>query len=150
MFLRGGLLSVLLSLFSCSSSPEEEQIEALPFSFREPLVSWTATPEDVRSYMSGYEVAAVTTNSLTFKGRDSESSYLYAFSSAQCTLNYVVVAFDLSRRDEVMRYLDLNYVRQDSGDGMGLFSDASGTTFIWTSQDEALYLTYMSAGYTGR
>lgn len=145
-FLYGVCLSVLLPLFACSTSSDVELEESPSFAFREPLLSWSATPSDVRESMSDYELLSVSDNSLSYKGKDSEDSYLYAFSGPQCNLRYVVVSFDLSCQDGVESYLEKNYRRHYSSEQKNLFINSSGSTYVWISMDDALYLTYMSAG----
>lgn len=151
MSIGGTCLSLFLSLFSCTSSSEEQDvIEKNVFQFREPLTSWEATAEEVRDYMSGYEVTSVSTYSISFSGKDGVLAYLYAFSSIDCTLSYAMVSFDLSVKDEVLRFLKENYQRREADKDKYIYVDDASKTYIWTSEDQALYLTYMSAGSMSR
>jgi len=149
--LWGTLCLSTLSLPSCSSSSDEEQVEPIRrFHFREPITAWASTPDEVKAYMSGYSLSSESENKLIFEGKDSESSYLYAFSGTTHSLTYVVVAFSLDLREEVTLFLEQHYQQQGSKDGHSVYADENHATYIWVSEDDSIYLTYMSASNTGR
>ena len=120
------------------------------FSFREPLTSWEATQSEVKDYMSGYTLVSESAHSLIYEGKDSESSYLYAFADSGGTLTYAVVTFGLSFSDEVSIFLSGKYKADGYSDGRHLYHNDDGSTVIFTSSDKELYLTYMSASYMSR
>lgn len=120
------------------------------FSFREPLTTWTVTQAEVMDYMSGYTLASTSVHSLIYEGKDSESSYLYAFADSDGTLTYAVVTFDLSFSDEVSAFLSGKYKADGYSDGRRLYHNDDGSTVIFTSSDKELYLTYMSASKMSR
>ena len=149
----GSLLMACLSvsIFSCHSSSEEEPEYINTFHFREPLTSWSATPDAVEQYMSGYSLVSSSPYSLVYEGRDSETSYLYAFSSLSGTLTYAVVTFLPDQKSEAILFLEQHYTRHSEQDGALVFSDdASSTTITATSDPSTFRLTYMSNAYMAR
>ena len=144
-------LAILAASASCSNG-DDDVIDGSneTFSFREPLTSWDATQSEVRDYMSGYTLVSAAAYSLIYEGKDSESSYLYAFADYGGTLTYAVVTFGQSFSDEVSAFLSGKYKADGYSDGRRLYHDDDGSTVIFTSSDKELYLTYMSASYMSR
>lgn len=139
-------LCLLTSLSACSSDKTDEEIlqPSTSFSFLEPLTTWGADQTEVENHMTGYNLVSSSPYSLIYEGKQSESSYLYAFSKAATSLNYVTVSFDIGLKSEAMAFLEKTYIRNGSMDGNAIYMDESRSTIIVTSQDAQFYVTYMS------
>lgn len=134
---------VAISLLpSCSSGVEE--MAAPSFHFREPLAKWGSTSSEVKSYMDGYGLIAESGYSLTYRGRDSETGYLYAFSGPGIGFCYAVVSFNLSHREALLSFLRNSYQLKGSADGNYVFTDPVRGTVITMTSDDEVYLTYRS------
>lgn len=142
------LMSLLGITFLPSCSSGEEDITKSPFSFREPLTAWGAGSTEVQEYMDGYRQVSGSAYSMTFEGKDSETAYLYAFSSPGSDLCYAVVSFDLTLRETLLSWLRDNYSLTGSAAGNHVFTDVGHTTVITMTSDGEVYLTYRSQAAT--
>jgi len=151
--LLGSLIAACLSasLSSCHSVLDEGQEEVCCFSFREPLTNWSASSEEVQDYMTGYSMVSKSDYSLVYEGKDSENSYLYAFSGLTNTLNYAVVAFLVSQKSEAILFLEKNYTKMSEQDGSYVFINKSNDTAITATSDETVFrVTYMNRAYMAK
>lgn len=152
-------LSILYLLFlaclsfifiACNSSSEEEQEHASTFQFRAPLLSWSVSQQEVIDYMCDYVLVSASPYSLVYEGKNSESSYLYAFSDQYNTLTYVVVTFPIAMKSEAIAFLKQHYDLRNELDGSLVLSDnITNTTITVTSDNQSLIVTYMSHAYMG-
>lgn len=144
------LLGLMTCFSSCSHSEEEEVSATESFYFMEPVTQWGCSSEEVSRHMTGYSLVSSSPASLVYEGKDSETAYLYAFSQNGVSLSYAVVTFDLSMKDEVIKYMSENYTLQSAERGNCIFSDDEHSTFITTTADDCFRLTYMGYSYIAK
>ncbi|MCH4156345.1 MAG: hypothetical protein LKF31_08585 [Muribaculaceae bacterium] len=127
----GGLVTakrVGETLVSVADAKCKVTVEGVYNTYREPCMTWGATMDVVKNFMSGYTLSKSNETSLLYTGKDKEINQVYVFKNSVLSTSGVIVP--LAYLDELASFMAERYVYITKTSTLVALKSVDGNTLI--------------------